>query len=54
MGIIFTDHTSDPKSVFSGHSLMGNGHVAFDLGIQKSFYIRKFYGICKLPDILQI
>ena len=54
MGVIFTDHAADAKTVFSGHSFMGNGHVASDLGIQKFSDIRKLHCICEFPDILQI
>ena len=52
--IIFTDHAPDTQAVFSGHSLMSNGHIASDLRIQKLLYIGKLYGICKFPNILQI
>ena len=54
MRIVFTNHAPDTQAVFSGHSLMSNGHIASDLRIQKFLYIGKLYGIRKFPDILQI
>ena len=52
--IIFTNHAPDTQAVFSGHSFMGNSHVASNLGIQKFSDIRKIHCICEFPDILQI